>query len=64
MRTWFAKTWNMHELMTFKLHTCLVHVPEQAWQCGPTAFAAEWWVERLMQVFKRVLKSNLEQAME
>jgi hypothetical protein len=51
-----TETWNMHELMTLNLHTCLVHVPEQARQCGPTAFAAEWWLERLMQVFKRVTK--------
>jgi hypothetical protein len=50
------KTWNMHELMTHNLHTCLVHLPEQAKKCGPTAFAGEWWLERLMQVFKRVTK--------
>ena len=46
----------MHELLTYQLHVCLVHVAEQAHRCGPTAFAAEWWVERLMQVFKRIVK--------
>jgi hypothetical protein len=51
-----SSTWKMHELMTLNLHTCLVHVPEQARRCGPTAFAGEWWLERLMQVFKRVTK--------
>jgi hypothetical protein len=46
----------MHELMTINLHTCLLHVAYQATACGPTALAAEWWLERLMQVFKRVVK--------
>ena len=50
------QTWNMKELMTHNLHTCICHVPEQAKLCGPTAFAGEWWLERLMQVFKRVTK--------
>jgi hypothetical protein len=50
------RTWNMQELMTFNLHTCMLHVPEQVKLCGPLAFAAEWWLERLMQVFKRVTK--------
>lgn len=45
-----------HALMTFQLHTCMVHVAEQAEECGPLAFAGEWWVERLMQVFKRIVK--------
>jgi hypothetical protein len=49
-------TWHLHELATFNLHTCVVHVPEQARLCGATGFAAEWWVERLMQVFKRTTK--------
>jgi hypothetical protein len=51
-----SSTWKMHELMTLNLHTCLVHVPEEARRCGPTAFVGEWWLERLMQVFKRVTK--------
>lgn len=46
----------MNELMTFQLHTCLVHVADQARRCGPTAFAGEWWLERCMQVFKRITK--------
>jgi hypothetical protein len=50
------KAWNMHELMTINLHTCLVHVADQATACGPTAVASEWWLERLMQVFERVVK--------
>ena len=50
------KTWNMTELMTHNLHTCICHVPEQAKKCGPTAFAGEGWLERLMQAFKRVTK--------
>lgn len=45
-----------NELMTFQLHTCMAHVAEQARHCGPTAFAAEWWLERCMQVFKRITK--------
>ena len=50
------ETWGMQQLMTHNLHTCLVHLPEQAKLCGAVAFAAEWWLERLMQVFKRVVK--------
>jgi hypothetical protein len=50
------ETWNMQELMTFNLHTCMLHVPEQVRLCGALAFSAEWWLERLMQVFKRVTK--------
>lgn len=45
-----------NELMTFQLHTCMAHVAEQARQCGPTAYAGEWWLERCMQVFKRITK--------
>lgn len=45
-----------NHLMTFQLHTCMAHVAEQARLCGPTAFAAEWWLERCMQVFKRITK--------
>jgi hypothetical protein len=44
------------ELMTFQLHTLMAHAAEQARACGPTAHAGEWWLERLMQVFKRVTK--------
>jgi hypothetical protein len=57
-------TWKMHELMTLNLHTCLVHVPEQARRCRPTAYAGEWWLERLMQVFKRVTKYRCTQYPE
>ena len=46
----------LHELATFQLHTCLVHLGEQAYDCGPTAFAGEWWIERLMQVCIRQLR--------
>jgi hypothetical protein len=49
-------TWNMQELTTFNLHTCVLHVPEQVRLCEAAAFSSEWWVERLMQVFKRVAK--------
>jgi hypothetical protein len=50
------ETWNMQELMTHNLHTCMLHLPEQVRLCGAAAFASEWWLERLMQVFKRVTK--------
>ena len=50
------ETFGMHELMTHNLHTCVSHVPDQARECGATAFAGEWWLERLMQTFKRVTK--------
>jgi hypothetical protein len=50
------ETWNMEELLTNNLHTCMLHVPEQVRLCGAAAFSAEWWLERLMQVFKRVTK--------
>ena len=50
------RNFGTHSLMTFQLHTCMAHVAEQAAQCGAPAFAGEWWVERLMQVFKRIVK--------
>jgi hypothetical protein len=34
----------------------MLHAPEQVRLCGAAAFATEWWLERLMQVFKRVTK--------
>lgn len=46
----------MHELMTYQLHTTMAHAAGQAQACGPHAFSAEFWVERLMQVFKRIVK--------
>ena len=45
------ETFGLHELATHNLHTCMAHVAEQARECGATAFDAEWWLERLMQVF-------------
>jgi hypothetical protein len=48
------RTWNMEELLTNNLNACMLHVPEQVWICGAAAFSAEWWLERLMQVLKRV----------
>lgn len=45
-----------NELLTLQLHTCMAHAAEQAKLCGPTAYAAEWWLERCMQVFKRITK--------
>lgn len=50
------ENFGMNELLTFQLHTCLAHVAEQARKCGATAFAGEWWLERCMQVFKRITK--------
>lgn len=43
-------------LVTHQLHVVCVHFAEQAKQWGPLAFAGEWWVERLMQRFKRITK--------
>jgi hypothetical protein len=34
--------WNMEELLTNNLHTCILHAPEQVRLCGAAAFAAEW----------------------
>ena len=45
-----SQHFGLHELATFQLHTCMVHLADQARECGPTAFSAEWWIERLMQV--------------
>ena len=43
-------------LVTHQLHVVCVHFAEQARQWGPLAFACEWWVERMMQGFKRITK--------
>lgn len=54
--TLVQEAFGTRELMTFQLHTCMAHIADQARHCGPTAFAGEWWLERCMQVFKRITK--------
>lgn len=45
-----------NELLSYQLHYCMAHLGEQAAHNGPTALAGEWWLERCMQVFKRITK--------
>ena len=45
-----------HALLTFQLHTCTVHLPEEVTDCRAAAFRAEWWVESGMQLFKCSVK--------
>ena len=43
-------------LTTFKLHIAAIHLPDQARSCGATFFCVEYWVERLVQLVKRMIK--------
>ena len=45
-------------LVTHQLHAAVVHFAEQALRWGPLAYAGEWWVERMMQAFKRVTRDR------
>jgi len=40
-------------LCTFKLHLAAIHLPDQVRACGASL---EYWVERMVQVYKRMIK--------
>ena len=46
----------MQKLMTMQLHTAVVHLTDMVIAYGPAAFRMEFWVERMMQVLKRITK--------
>ena len=50
------ETFNMHKLLTLQLHSAVVHLVDMVQAYGPSAFRMEFWVERMMQVLKRVTK--------
>ena len=50
------KTFKMHRLTTMQLHSAVVHLVDMVQAYGPAAFRMEFWVERMMQVLKRVTK--------
>lgn len=43
-------------LATYKLHLAAAHLPDQVRACGAGFFSTEFWVERLVQVLKRMIK--------
>jgi hypothetical protein len=43
-------------LNTVQLHNCVVHLPQSVRKFGPSIFRTEFWIERLMQVMKRITK--------
>lgn len=43
-------------LATFKLHLAAFHLPDQVRACGASFFMLEYWVERLVQLYKRMVK--------
>lgn len=46
----------MFKLTTFQLHSAVVHLTDMVKAYGPAAFRMEFWVERMMQVLKRITK--------
>lgn len=46
----------LHKLTTLQLHSAVVHLADMVRAYGPAAFRMEFWVERMMQVLKRVTK--------
>ena len=49
-------TFKLHRLATHQLHAAVVHLADMVRAYGPSAFRAEFWVERMMQLMKRVTK--------
>lgn len=43
-------------LCTFKLHLAAIHLADQVRACGPSFFCLEYWVERMVQLYKRLIK--------
>jgi hypothetical protein len=43
-------------LNTIQLHNCLFHLRESVHLYGPSIIRTEFWVERLMQIVKRITK--------
>jgi hypothetical protein len=41
---------------TFKLHLAAFHLPDQVRSSGAAFFCLEYWVERMVQLFKRMIK--------
>lgn len=51
-------------LCTFKLHLAAIHLADQVRACGPSAFSLEYWVERMVQLYKRLIKYRSTAAPE
>lgn len=43
-------------LTTFKLHLAAIHLADQVRACGPGYLHGEYWVERMVQLVKRMVK--------
>lgn len=43
-------------LTTFKLHLAAIHLPDQIRLCGPGYLHGEYWIERMVQLVKRMVK--------
>jgi hypothetical protein len=43
-------------LNTNQLHQCVFHLPKSVHRWGPSIFRTEFWVERMMQIVKRITK--------
>ena len=43
-------------LTTLKLHLAAIHLPDQVRACGAGFFSLEFWVERMVQLLKRMIK--------
>ena len=43
-------------ICTFKLHIAAWHLPDQVRCCGPSFFCLEFWIERMVQLLKRLIK--------
>jgi hypothetical protein len=60
---WLARYASLAEQMvprrtlnTNQLHQCVFHLPHSVRLWGPGSFRSEFWVERMMQVVKRITK--------
>ena len=47
---------NGSKLCTMKLHIAACHLPDQVRSCGAAHLVLEYWVERLVQLVKRLIK--------
>lgn len=51
-------------LCTFKLHLAAMHLADQVRASGPSAYSLEYWVERMVQLYKRLIKYRSTAAPE
>jgi hypothetical protein len=53
-----------HWMFTWNLHWAVCRLPQQETARGSTGRDAEWWTERLMQLYKQLLADRVSRKTE